>query len=168
MIEHWKPVVGYENRYEVSDFGNVRITHNSKLRKTELSRWGYTSVRLYKNKIQLNTPVHRLVCSAFIGQCPPRHEVDHINGIKTDNRLSNLEYVTRSENHKRAFGLGLRHNNMPILKGINHGRAKLTEEDVHFIRASHRIIPAIKMAVRFNVSKPTIDAIIYKRNWRHI
>lgn len=104
-MEIWKDVVGFEGLYQVSNLGSVKsiqrrvsFGHNSrivpaKLLKPILSTSGY-----YKVALPRNTYIHRLVLMAFIGICDSKPHVNHINGIKTDNRLENLEWVTVKEN----------------------------------------------------------------------
>ena len=80
---------------------------------------------------RLSTTVHRLVALAFIGPAPSRiHEINHKNGIKTDNRVDNLEWVTCAENIAHAVRLGLRADK----RGVLNGRAKLTADDAAEIR----------------------------------
>lgn len=104
--EIWKPVVGYESSYEVSDLGNVRsldriITTKSGVNKRRkgqplkpiVLKIGYCAVNISGMKY-----VHRLVLEAFVGECPDGMETCHKNGIRTDNRLENLYWGTSSEN----------------------------------------------------------------------
>lgn len=100
--EKWKPVVGYDD-YEVSDQGRVRslnykCTRKVKALKPAISSKGYLFVGLYKNGKKKNFYVHRLVVEAFRGLIPKGKVVNHLNEIKTDNRLENLEVVTAKEN----------------------------------------------------------------------
>lgn len=94
--EIWKPVVGYEERYKVSNMGNVYSIFSDKILKPGLKPYGYCRVMLcYKGKYKWKR-VHTLVFEAFIG--PVTKTIDHINGIKTDNRLENLRHCTPREN----------------------------------------------------------------------
>ena len=97
-MENWKPIPGYEGRYEVSDQGNVKSFRRSRdgyiLRPGRMPG-GHLSVALGRNNSQC---VHKLVLLTFIGAAPVRHECLHINGIPSDNRLCNLRWGTRSEN----------------------------------------------------------------------
>lgn len=98
-LEIWKPVLEFEGRYEVSNMGNVRGIKKGKLLSPTL-RFGYPRVSLLlPNGKKKNAVVHRLVLEAFIGKSDLT--TDHINSIKTDNRLENLEYVSIRENQHR-------------------------------------------------------------------
>lgn len=100
--ECWKPVVGFEGIYEVSDLGNVRslnYNHTGKVKLLSPSiNKGYYQVGLYKNGKQKHFSVHTLVITAFRGPIPAGMQVNHLNENKLDNRLSNLEVVTAKQN----------------------------------------------------------------------
>lgn len=106
-IEIWKPILGYEGYYEVSDLGRVRRAASGRILKTSKSK-RYPLVGLSINGVQKVIHVHRLVTAAFLGICPEGMEVNHKNGNKLDNRLSNLEYVSHDENMKHSVRQGLR------------------------------------------------------------
>lgn len=90
--------------------GEVRIrTYNPKIMKGIMDKYGYLKIDLNHHLLA----VHRLVCKCFFGDS--NLEVNHINGDKTDNRLENLEYCTRSENQKHAFAVGLNKSTLSVL-----------------------------------------------------
>ena len=113
-VEFWKPIYRFEDSYEVSNFGRIRgkdriLTDGKKWKgriiKYVVSNDGYIRIKLRSNGVTKTLYVHRLLMETFHGYS--KLDVNHINGIKTDNRLENLEYVTRSENLKHAYKLGL-------------------------------------------------------------
>lgn len=101
MNETWKPIPSF-SRYEASSLGNLRTVgryHRSKPVAPQKHSCGYQQVTLVND---LGRPqrcyVHRLVASAFLGALPAGLDVDHVNGVRTDNRIENLQYLTRKEN----------------------------------------------------------------------
>lgn len=101
--ETWKDIPGYENLYQISSLGRVKSlnyggTSKEKLLKPGLNSRGYYQVSLFKNGEQKNFKVHRLVALAFIPNPDNKECVDHINGIKVDNRVENLRWCTHKEN----------------------------------------------------------------------
>ncbi len=105
MEEVWKPVVGYEGLYQVSNLGRIKSTNykthkNEKILKLFKDYKGYLYVCLRKHGKAKFLKVHRLVLFAFMPQTDLfKNQVNHINEIKTDNRLENLEWVTARENN---------------------------------------------------------------------
>jgi len=110
-LETWKPIREYGNRYDINKFGNIHSNiKNSFLKKIitqRLDRAGYSTVRLNKNGQYSTQFVHRLLAATFIPNPNNKPFINHINGIKTDNRLENLEWVTHSENIRHAYKTGL-------------------------------------------------------------
>jgi hypothetical protein len=106
-IEIWKPIVGYDGFYEVSNMGRVRSldridSNNHPIKgcmvKLHKQNNGYLLVDLYKNGKRKHHLIHRLVAQAFIPNPKNKSEVDHINTDRTDNRVENLRFTTRAEN----------------------------------------------------------------------
>ena len=101
MKRKWRPVVGYEGLYLVSNYGEVKSAVNGKVLKLVDSH-GYKFVNLSRGGKTKSIAVHRLVCMAFNGM--PKDEnlqVDHLNMVRSDNRPENLEWVTPKENQRR-------------------------------------------------------------------
>lgn len=166
-MEEWKAIEGYPD-YAVSSLGKVkRLTKGcgaataGKTLKGEL-RWQYLSVRLYPDG-RFHT-IHRLVATAFIGFIPPKMDINHLNGIKTDNRAENLEICTRSRNRFHAYETGL----VPEI-GVMHRSAKLDEELVRKARQmkkdGHRT-SAISRAIGVNYTstKKVLEGV----TWKHV
>lgn len=114
--EIFKDVVGYESMYQVSNLGTVISLERTKYKNQYVKSktksindngYGYKTVNLWKDNKGKTFYVHRLIVEAFIGEIPKDMQVNHINGVKSDNFLSNLEIVTRSENILHAHKNGL-------------------------------------------------------------
>ncbi len=111
MNETWKPVPGYEGLYEASDFGRIRnverldsINHRIKSRVMVASKDKYEKVNLRKDGVMRRFRVHRLIAITFIGPAQDgKNEVNHKDGDKFNNHVSNLEWVNRSANVMHAF-----------------------------------------------------------------
>ena len=130
--EEWRPVIGFEGWYSVSNKGRVRRerpvpgTRKGKILKPQTTR--YARVILSCNNQIKALAVHRLVAAVFLGPLPHGHQLHHKNGNKLDNRIENLEYVTPSQNIRYAFRDGLKHY------GELHHQAKLTNAEVRKIK----------------------------------
>ena len=164
--ERWVSIVELPD-YAISNFGRIkRLTRGQgtwfgRLLKAPLNQTGYPAVTLARKKSYL---VHRLVATAFLGPCPKGYETNHLNGIKSDPRVCNLEWVTRSENAFHANRTGLRN-----VKGERHPESKLTEVDVRFIlNAPSTYGYRIRLAKRFNVSVSLIRNIRGHQSWTHL
>lgn len=162
----WRPVVGYEGLYEVSELGDVRsVAGSGHLRDGRTLKQGitrsYYAVCLYDKHTRATTHVHRIVADAFIPNPHNYPQVNHKNGIKTDNRAANLEWVTVSQNHKHAYETGLR-----SAKGEFNGRAKLFPCDILGIRES--VKTQKELAAQYGVRIETISKILLRKRWGHI
>lgn len=114
-----KPIEGYENLYWIDNQGNV---YNSRKQlKTYFTRTGYECLKLTKDGVRTHPTVHRLVAKAFIPNPLNKSEINHIDGDKSNNKVSNLEWVTSSENKIHARDTGLKVYNNPSL-GLKIGK----------------------------------------------
>lgn len=164
--ERWLPVVDWEGWYEVSDHGRVRRVAARALVRTGgilasfADRKGYRRVVLSQAGQRKYLRVHQLVSQAFLGPAPTGHEVNHKDGDKGNNRLSNLEWVTPKGNAEHAAKAGLR-----PATGLGHGARKLTPSQVIEIRQLQGTLRRSELAVRFGVSETQVRDIITRRRW---
>lgn len=126
MEEEYRDVVGFEEYFQISNLGNVFSKRSKRLLKQTKSTTGYWTFSTSINGIDRCFRVHRLVAEAFIPNPEGKPFVNHIDGCKTNNMLSNLEWVTASENNIHAWATGLR----------KPSQRKLTDDQVREIRAS--------------------------------
>lgn len=159
--EIWKDIPGYEGIYKISNFGKVYSYRTSKMRKAILNR-GYMVIGLGKSQFK----IHRLIMMTF--RPIDNYEglvINHINGIRDDNRIENLEWVTSKQNNDHA-----------IRTGLNRGKNKLTDSEVIDIKImieslKPNTIRKISTLVqkRFNkVSVRTIESIVVNKRWSHL
>ena len=109
--EIWKDIEGFE-KYQISSYGRVKSYHNNKqiYLKPRKNNRGYYLVNLYNNNIKKTFTIHRLVSKAFIPNPENKTEANHLNGIKTDNQVTNLDWATHKENIHHGWQTGLCEN----------------------------------------------------------
>lgn len=130
-VDTWCPVACHPE-YEVSDQGRVRRTQTGRVLKGRLTRKGYRIVDLCVGGVHDDKTVHSLVAAAFLGPRPIGLSIDHVSGVKTDNRAVNLEYVTASENMLRS------HRLKRLARDLAAGRITLDEADARIAQAVSR------------------------------
>jgi len=161
--EIWKDVPGYEGLYQVSNLGRVKSLKFGKERilKPGWNNSGYLFVVLCINGKNKISSVHRLVMLSFVRESGLH--VNHKNGIKTDNRLKNLEYCTQFENMRHAIKTGL-HNN----RGENNCSSKLTRACAERIKYGHQGMKLKDIAKIYGVSDTQVCHIRSGKKWKHI
>jgi len=158
LNERWLPVVGYEGWYDVSNMGRIRRAKTSRgatrlhIIGSQKEDRGYLITRLHKHGGRYRVRVHSLVATAFLGSRPDGMQVNHIDGIKTNNNADNLEYVAPLENIHHALRLGLR-------------RQILSVNDVYAIRELLKEQTQTSIARTFGVTQTAISYISTGTNW---
>lgn len=143
------------------DNGEIFNTRSGRFLKSKPARGGYLRVHIIKT-----THKHILILEAHTGHRPSGMEVNHKNGIKTDNRLSNLEWCTKKENTRHAHRTGLCENRA---RGIRIHFGKLTDQDVLEIREMYKSgMNGKQIAPHFNVHWSTIYKVIKGKSHLHV
>lgn len=165
-----KDILGYEGLYYVTDAGDVwrRSKHNLYGRKLKncLKKTGYLYVTLCKDGIKKDFRVHRIVATAFLKMNSGKNQVNHINGIKADNRVENLEWCTPLENTRHAIDGGF------FQHKTGYGLVKkkfLTTDDVIDIRKMLKNGEVQKViANKYHISQACISQINTKKRYANI
>ena len=156
-VEVWKDVVGYEQRYQVSNLGRVYSKITKKILKQNLHTNGYFTIATKiggRNGKDVCFKVHRLVATAFLPNIENKPLVNHIDGVKTNNNVNNLEWCTAKENTDHAIRTGLLdYSKRSVVKVLN-------EDQISFIKEKYkpfcREFGSRSLAKMFGVSKSTI------------
>lgn len=167
--EEWRPIKGYKDRYEVSNYGRVRgprgfIGWKGKNRYRIASLHGErrdplkvpVSGRHFKYEVKVY--IHQLVMEAFVGPCPEGLEINHIDGSRDNNRLDNLEYITHGANIKHAYTLGKRKPN-----GDYKHTKEIVETLYQRVQAGEKII---RVARDLGIKERMGYELLYRREHR--
>lgn len=149
--------------YYINENGEVYSDKTRRIIKGSTNAYGYSRVFLYRNKKRYDRYTHRLVWETFKGSIADK-EINHINGVKSDNRLINLELVTHSENLQHAYDTGLHSS-----KGETHYNTKLTNHKVKVIK--ELLLPVLsrsEIAELYDVNVRVINKIARGATWRHV
>ncbi len=173
LKEEWRDIEGYEGLYQVSNLGRVRSLRNTcgrlldepKIKKATKDHGGYLTVTFSVEYKRKTYKVHRLVATAFIPNPENKPQVNHINGVKTDNCVKNLEWCTARENMIHAFSVGLNKGS----PGEKHHMAKLNNEQVAEIRRIYKKrdkeFGAKALSEIYGVPPWTISAVVSNRTY---
>lgn len=170
--EEWRPIKGFEGKYEISSIGRIKSLPRKGRPKGGIlgkhyNTCGYVTCGLALGKTGhgKTLTVHRLVAIAFIPKPSGNVEVNHKNGIRDDNRVENLEWITHQQNIKHAFDIGIKSQ-----IGEKCPRSILKNNQVIEIRDKYQygVITQSMLAREFGVSKSTIKNILSGRQWKHL
>lgn len=177
LIEEWRPVVGFEKYYEVSNLGRIkslcRIIYNrghkiirkERFLKLHKSDKGYFRIKINVGDYVKTVLVHRLVAEAFVPNPENKPHVNHMNSTPTDNRVENLEWCTHAENMKHSYVNGRREH--LDFRGEKSPVAKLNWRNVRKIRKMYgkNGYTSRSLGKKFGVDQAMILNIVHNRNW---
>ena len=170
--EQWKPIVGWEGFYEVSDLGRVRSSsregtttfgrraYGGTIVKPFPSTRGYAAVNLTRRGARAQIHVHKAVLEAFVGPRPKGMQACHFDGDRSHAALRNLRWDTVSNNHADK----VRHGTDS--RGAKNPNAILTSGAAIEIRNSS--LPLKRLAAKFGVSLGCVEKVRYGSTWRHL
>lgn len=166
-MERWLQIPGFE-KYEISDYGRARRKDGGRGtragRHLKLTEDGYGRLvfNAHMGDWHRQLKVHQAVMLAFVGPCPPGHEVAHVDGDTEHNWIGNLIYATPLENaaHKK------KHGTQPM--GVTVYNARLNEESVKWIRSNIGKITLTEMAQQLGVALMTVHHVKARRTWKHL
>ena len=162
--EVWLPVKGFPHLV-VSNFGRIQSLYSTarwgnagRILKTRINRGGYEFINLYKSGRVISKRVHKIVAEAFIGPTPIQDGkqlfVDHKDGNRANNNLSNLRYLTRIENTAR---------------GIKQYNSKINPQQVREIRDKRaKGMTLVGIAKQYNINHSTVKDVCQRKTWRHV
>lgn len=164
-LEEWRPVVGFEGRYEVSNQGRVFSLVSGRLLTQSSHTNGYKLVGLGRPPTLRKSAVryvHRLVLAAFVGPVPDGKEGCHNDGDKANNRLENLRYDTHFSNCQDTHAHGT------SIRGERHFRAMFTDDDIRAIRALRAEMTLEQLGELYDCSFQHIGLICQRKRWPHV
>ena len=169
MKEIFKDIEGYEGLYQISNLGRVKsFPRNGTYKKMRVLKQskntqGYWFVNLSKNNKQKGKVIHRLIAIHFIPNPTNKPYINHKDSDRGNYAISNLEWVTGSENIKHCYRQGNR-----TQKGENNNHSKLNPADIKKIRELSKTQSGVLISSLFNISVATVSQIKNQKTWRHI
>lgn len=168
LLEIWRPIVGYETSYEVSDLGRVRRSddHPHSKGKRPLKPYvhkktGYASVGLCRGGVNKTLNVHVLVAKAFLGERPTGFDCAHLDGVRKNCAATNLKWATRKENHSHKIIHGTH------LFGERINPHKLAERDIpEIFRLRMCGVTGYEISQRLGVTVGCVFSVLSRKTWK--
>ena len=162
MNEIWKPIDGTNGQYEVSNTGKVRNAKKKNELKFQRDNKGYLRLRVTVNRVRKSYKIHREVAKAFIPNPENKPQVNHIDGDKSNNAVSNLEWVTNIENARHALENGLWGNVLKASQESNN-RIKRPIKATHLETKKEICFESVSEAERYCKTKHINQVLSGKR-----
>lgn len=174
--EEWTQMEGFEGVFDMSNLGRIKSLERlspykhsfrkvkEKILTASVNRYNYYKYTLCYNKKYTNVLLHRMIAIHFIENPENKPEVNHIDGVTTNNDLWNLEWNTPKENIANAFKLGA----MYCRKGTRNNGSKMTEAQVLEIRELKGKMTYPEISKIYGIDVSTIGNIINRKSWNHI
>jgi len=181
LEEIWKPIKGFEEFYLITKDGNIKSverqiclkTHSYIRREQDIiqakSLDGYYRIKLYNNTKKTKTiSTHRLVALTYLNNPNNYLEINHIDGNKTNNNVTNLEWCSKEQNVKHAYDTGLKKRENYVGEACVF--SKLTEQQVLSIREEYKTGTTSypKLSKKYNTVIGNIESIINRKTWKHV
>lgn len=181
--EYYANCKGYEGLYQVSCYGTIKsidkVVKNKngyrlikgRILKPKLDKKGYLRIGLTKNNKQKMHLIHRLVAETFVANPYGYKIINHIDGNKTNNHISNLEWCTQQHNIKHAYDNKLKKGVSAEHKGSKNPKSKLTEEEVLLILENKKNgvhLKACYVLFKDKISLTGFEQIWYGYRWKHL
>lgn len=174
-MEEWKPLIypklpQEKNRFLISSMGRLMNKNTGLIYKPELLRTGYYSVRVgLSHRERMHIILHKAVAYTFINNPHNYPVVNHKDGNKQNNTVSNLEWCTNRDNIIHAYLTDL--IDITKISGRRNSQSKLTEDEVISIRKEYkkgsRICGERALSRKYGVSRPVIKSILDRKTWRN-
>jgi hypothetical protein len=175
--EIWKDIENFEGRYQISNLGRVKSLERTVVRPNNTDKrqkekllsicvgtTGYKYVKLYADAKGITLKIHRGVASAFIENPLNKPFINHKDGNKLNNDLTNLEWVTHTENMRHAFDNGL----IRIAVGEER-KSKVKESQVIQMRREYERGKTIKhLADKYSIGERNVHHIVKRQTWKHL
>lgn len=172
-MEEWKDIEGYKGLYQISNLGRVKSLSRvnpygrkvkERILKSQLDSNGYPYVSLWNRNKRKAIRIHQLVGKYFISNLMNLSELNHIDGIKSNFSISNLEWVSRKENVAHAMKNGLLN-----IFGENNPHSQLNQLDICSIRQEYSDgkLSQKQLAERYNTTQSNISLIISRKRWKN-
>ena len=160
----WVEFPNSNNRYTVSEDGEIYGLYRNKMLKPKVDKDGYLHIGLYINKKVKHMRVHRVVAIAFMGDKGLEYDVDHIDRNRANNKLSNLRWIKKADHFRDRISKGF------VARGSNHGRSKYPEETIIKVISDIKegALSLVSISEKHNVKYATVHKIYSGKHWKCI